>query len=191
MEKFSNFIYDNERMPVPPAEFMQRLYDFDNMLVVIPSRLVPNAYVIARRRQLGAGLTDAAIEHEIDQPDTKMCLANGVVPVCLMRKSGPSWDVDVLIQTLKARDIWAHGGADAVADMLEAQEAAEKAKIQKATRDDLWNRSGAGWKSYQARTGASSNRFGERFRLKPGVGTPDVKTVPSGSTAGSGIVLTD
>jgi hypothetical protein len=186
-----NYIPDNTRMEVPPPYFLQRVFDFDSMLVVLPSRLVPTAYVIARRRQFGAGLTDKALIDSIDQPDTKMCLLHGLVPVCLMYKTGASWDADPLLRTLAARDLWAHGGADKVADMLEEQEAADKAKTQKAIRDDIYNRSGDGWRTYQARTGASSTQFHARPKLKPRIGTADVQTVPSGSTAGSGIVLTD
>ncbi len=200
METPVNYIPDNTRMEVPPPFFLQRIYDFDSMLVVIPSRLVPNAYVIARRRQYGVGLTAKAIESTIDQPDTKMCLTHGLVPVCLMFKTGPVWNVDALLLKLAARDMWTIGGGpgktseergNAVADMLEAQEAAEKEAVRKAIRDDIWNRSGDGWRTYQARTGASNLRFKDRFKLKPGIGTPDVKTVPSGSTAGSGIFQND
>jgi hypothetical protein len=178
---------------IPPPFFLQRIYDFDHMLVILPSQMVPTAYVIARRRQFSAGLTDKAIEGSIEQLDTKKCLTLGCVPVCLMYKTGPVWNADTIVATLAARDLWAHGGADRVATMLEEQEEAERAKTRAATRDDIWNRSGDGWRSYQARTGASNLQFHDRFKLKlkPQSGTADVQTVPSGSTAGSGIVLTD
>lgn len=178
-----NFLPDNTRMEAPPPYFLQRFHDFDNMLVLLPSRKVPFAYVVARRRQFAVGLSDKAIADTIDQPDTKMCLKYGVVPVCLMYKTGPSWNIDPLLRSLAARDMWAHGGPDKVADMLEEQEAAAKEKIRKDIRDDIYNRSGDAWRSYKARTGQSTIRFSDYF--KPRKERRTAQTVPSGSTAGS------
>lgn len=177
-----NYIPDNTRMDVPPAYFLQRLSDFDADLVVVPSRMVPFAYVIARRRRLSAGLTDKAIEDTITVSDTKMCLLYGLVPVCLMYRQGFSWDPDPLIRTLKARDMWAHGGAEKVADMLEAQEDAEAAALKKSIRDDLWHRSGDAWRSYTLRTGQATGYGGTLAQS----GRRVHQQSPSESTAGSG-----
>ena len=49
----SNWIADNKNAPAPPAYFLQAIYDYDAMLVVMPSRDNPGAYVIARRKQFG------------------------------------------------------------------------------------------------------------------------------------------
>lgn len=156
----SNWIADNRNSERPPAYFLQRLFDFDAMLVLMPSREQPGAYVLGRRKQWGKGLTEAAIDAVYTKPDTKMAILNGTVPVCMVFKpvSG-SWNPDPLIRTLMARDIWAHGGADKVADMLEAQEDAEKAAALEASRKEIWDRSGEAWRSYQARTGQSTIRF--------------------------------
>lgn len=183
----SNFIPDNVRMEVPPPYFLQRLYDFDNMLVLVPSRNVPFAYVIARRKQFSKGLSDKALEGTIQQPDTVMCLGYGLVPVCLMYKTGPSWDIDNLLATLAARDMWAHGGPDKVADMLEAQEDAAKLRIQAENRNSIWERSGDGWRSYKARVGANNtSRYGGTLPSRQERRT--AQTVPSSSTATSGSV---
>ena len=185
----SNYVADNRRMPAPPAYFLQRIADYDSWLVILPSRTRPGAYVIARRKQFGPGITEAAIDAIYANPDTKMCVMNGCVPVCMMFATGNSWDPEPILAKLAARDIWAHGGADAFADKLEAQEAAEKAATRKAIRDDLYNRSGAAWRSYQARTGQSSNLF--HNRPSPGTlptaasGAP-IQAPDSRSTAGLG-----
>ena len=176
----SNYIADNTYVEVPPNYFLQRVYDYDAMLVVMPSRLVPGAYVIARRRQFGVGITDKALIDSIDQQDTKMCLLNGVVPVCLMYKTGPSWDPDPIIRTLMARDTWAFGGGDAVADMLEAQEAEAEKKLKAEIRDDMYNRSGDAWRSYQARTGASTIKFHDRQPQKETAVEHTVSNVTAG-----------
>lgn len=169
-------------METPPAWFLQRLHDYDAMLVVLPSRYKPFAYVIARRSRLGRrGLTDNAIAETITQPDTLMCFRYGLVPVCLMFKHGPVWNADPILKSLKARDLWAHGGADKVADMLEAQEDAEVAQRRQVLRDDLWNRSGDAWRSYQARTGQRVINAGPS---RPGAanGTSSSSSTPTGIT---------
>jgi hypothetical protein len=90
----------------------------------------------------------------------------------VMKPASGSWSPDPLIRTLKARDLWEHGGADKVADMLEAQEDTAKAANAQAIRDDLYNRSGDAWRSYQARTGASNIQFHDRPKSKTVLGAP-------------------
>ncbi len=190
-ETLRNWNADGREIDAPPAYFLQRLYDFDAELVLMPSRERPGAYVLGRRKQWGPGLTEQAIDGVYTKPDTKMAILNGTVPVCMVFKpvSG-NWTPDGLIATLAARDIWAHGGAEKVADMLEAQEDAEKKATQAAIRDDLYNRSGDAWRSYQARTGQSSIKFNDMLPTKagkspqPGSGLRKKK---SKSTAGLGI----
>ncbi len=176
---------------VPPPYFLQRVWDQDAMLVIMPSIKTPFAYVVARRKQFGPGLTDAAVDAQFANPDTRQCVKNGCVPVCLMMKTGPTWNVDGLIQSLQARDLWAHGGADKVADQMEADEDAAKKATQKAIRDDLYNRSGDAWRSYQSRTGASSIQHHAMHPSKPQPGPADDKSAPSRSTVGSGSVNSD
>ena len=153
------------RMPVPPEYFLQRLYDYDALLVMFASKARPGGYVLARRREKSPGLASSALA-AIGNPDTRLCMAMGWVPVCMVRQAGSSWNPDQIIARLHARDIRAQGGADAVANRLEEQEAAEVAATKQATRDDLWNRSGDGWRTYQARTGASSIKFHDRLPVK-------------------------
>ena len=179
------YIPDNQRMEVPPAFFLQRLHDFDAALAVVPSRQTPFAYVIARRKRYSAGVVFTDINWM--RPDTRMCYGYGLVPVCLMYKTGPTWDVDAIIRSLKARDLWAHGGAEKVADMLEAQEEAERQATRKKIRDEIWERSGDGWRTYQARTGqrmtlAPETRTGRRIPNSPPT---------SESTAGSGALFSN
>lgn len=185
-----NYIADNTRAEIPPPQFLARIWDQDAMLVVLPSRRTPGAYVIARRKQWGPGLTVEAIDAQFPNPDTKMCVLNGCVPVCLMLKTGQSWDADPIIRTLRARDLWAHGGPDKVADLLEAQETAAQMKIDSEIRDDLYNRSGDAWRSYQHRTGQTSLGGGRTAGPKPRQGRRIFSNspLPSGSTAGSDLI---
>jgi hypothetical protein len=182
-----NFIPDNERMEVPPAYFLQRIHDFDPDIVILPSRMVPFAYVIARRRKFTAGLTDKALEATIDQRDTKMCMLHNLVPVCLMYKTGPSWDPDQITRKLAARDMWtlAEGKtseerANWMADRLDEEDEREREKTRADIRDDLWNRSGDAYRSYKYRTGQRVSTAQRTERLAD-------QTAPStsGSTDGT------
>lgn len=180
------YIADNARMAVPPAFFLQRLHDYDSDLVIVPSRYKPYAYVIARRRRFSKWASDKAIEGTIDQPDTLMCMRYGLVPVCLMFQHGAIWNPDTILARLKARDLWANGGPDRVADQLEAAEEEERQKIRSEIRDDIWNRSGAAWRSYQRRTGASVSLNPSTTRT----GRRQKQPLSSSSTAGSGALWT-
>ncbi len=159
----TTYIPDNPRMDTPPAWFLAQIHDYDAALVVFPSRYRPYAYVIARRSRLGRrGLTGNAIADTITQPDTVMVMKHGCVPVCYMYKHGPVWNADTVLRSLRARDLWAHGGADKVADQLEADELAEEKKRADAKREELWHLSGDAWRSYKARTGQSVINTGGR-----------------------------
>ena len=179
-----NYLATVATVATPPAYWLQRLYDFDNMLVVFPSKHLPHAYVLARRRQLTAGVTDKALVDTLDQPDTKFCLLNGLVPVSLIFRTGVTWSIDNIIADLKSRDIWAHGGGEKVADTLDAADAVQQKQLKAENRDRAWHESGDMWRSWQARTGQ---------RTRPTLGPSRRGTASnsaSGSTAGSGLVLT-
>ena len=150
--KTSTYVPDNPNMPVPPAHFLAPIHDYDHMLVILSSRQQPFTYVIARRRQLTAGLKFMKVD-EKTPVDTKMCLENDCIPVCRMFQHGTTWNPEPILAKLRARDMWAHGGPEKVADLLDQQDADEKAKTQAAIRSELYERSGDGWRTYQARTG--------------------------------------
>jgi hypothetical protein len=145
------YIPDNPKMETPPAWFLQQLHDYDGDLVLFPSISKPFAYVVSRRRRFSRW--SQAEKDVITNPDTQRCIHYGLIPVCLMFKHGPVWSADAILQKLKARDLWAHGGGEKVADMLEAQEAKEVADRSKAKREELYHLSGDAWRSFQARTG--------------------------------------
>ena len=177
-----NYLDHDAKMAVPPAFWLQRLYDFDAELVVFPSRHVPYAYVLARKRRV-ASQTDRALATTITQPDTRFCLGHGLVPVTMIyRYSQASWSIDNILASLRRRDIWTHGGGDKMADALDGQEAAEDSANKQAVRDDMWARSGDAWASYNRRTGQRVS--------SPGMGSE--RHVPtagsSSSTGGSGLV---
>lgn len=178
-----NYVPDNPKMEAPPAYWLQRLYDYDAELVVLPSRQRPYAYVLARRVRLARPMTSQALLHIYTQLDTRMCMGLGLVPVSLIYRTGVTWSIDNIIADLKARDIWAHGGAEKAADLMDASEEKVETQRKKDLRDDMWMRSGMAWNSYQRRTGQRVT--------SPGMGSERHVPTPrsSGSTGVSGIVI--
>lgn len=182
--------YFEEGMPhmsTPPEYWLQRLHDYDDKLVVFPSRHVPFAYVLARKREHGTADADKALACVITQPDTKKCLERHWAPVTIIvRHSQASWSIDNIIASLQKRDIWRHGGGDAYADKLDAIDAAEERQKRADLRDDFMQRADLAWDLYKRRTGQRISSSGVAS-----LGAPQSTKHPSGSTGGSGIVLTD
>lgn len=179
-----NYIDDNPKMAVPPVFWLQRLYDFDAELVVFPSRYMPYSYVLARRRRHGSGM-DRALSETITQPDTRLCLSRGLVPVTMITRDRQTagWNIDPLIRSLKARDIWTHGGGEAMADQMDAADDAEEATRRSDLRNDMDARSGLAYVLYKRRTGQRVT--------SPGMGSERHVPTPSssGSTPGSGSII--
>lgn len=178
-----NYIPDNPRMETPPAFWLQRLYDYDADLVVLPSRQRPYAYVLARRCR--RPMTVKALASIYTQDDTRMCMQLGLVPVSLIYRTGVTWSIDNIIASLQARDLWRHGGAEKSADIMDAAEQRVEDRKRADVRDDMWQRSGLGYQLYKRRTGQRVT--------SPGMGSErhSPTTGSSGSTAGLGITLTD
>lgn len=151
-----NYYDIDAKMSIPPAYWLERLYDFDADLVVFPSIQVPFAYCLARRARKTAGINTGVLG-EGATPDTKFCLTHRLLPVTLIhRHSTASWSIDNIIAELKARDTWALGGSKKVADLMDANDEAHREKVRKQVRDDFYNRSGDAWRSYNLRTGSAT-----------------------------------
>lgn len=160
-----NYFPTSLNVAVPPEYVLQQFFDFDADLVLFPSTNVPFAYVIARRarRTGGMNIHDPAFHQA--PPDTKYCVERHWLPVTLMYKTGLSWEVDRVLRELAARDIWRAGGAEAYAAQADEADEKKRNNIKKEIRDDMWNRSGDAWRSYQARTGQRTKyRYGHRTR---------------------------
>jgi hypothetical protein len=187
-----SFIADNPRMEVPPAWFLARLHDYDADLVMLPSKMKPFAYVLARRSRVTRGLTAKAIDETITQLDTKMCFQYGLVPVCLLFKHGSQWNADTVLDRLKARDTWTQGGGDALADQLDAEERQAncgglggplcECAYHKALKYRLRSQSRDAWHSYQYRTGQRTT--------VPGPSRSGAATLPApSSSTATGITI--
>lgn len=189
-----NFIHDQNpfNLPPPPAWWLRRLYDYDSQLVVIPSR-VDRVYRLARRTWNTVGITAVAV---IDRHnDSAMLATYGLVPVTSILGWGV-WGTNIFNE-LRRRDIWAAGGAEAYVKAADEFDESQRQAKRAAVRDDLWMRAGDAWHSYQSRTRQRISLGGDN--PYGGVGSQQARTErrmatapsTSGSTAGSGVVLTD
>ena len=168
----SGWIADVNRWKLerPPDWFLTGLTGYDANLVLIPSRM-RRQYLLCRRRQLTAGLGDVAM---IDNkhPDTNMCYGYRVLPIAPLKWSKTKTDAGLftqanlasLIETLKARDAWEHGGGplardpEAVADAVDAYDAAQERKADQASWEKFYHLGRDAWRSLTARTGARNRR---------------------------------
>lgn len=151
----------------PPDWWLQQLLDFDRALVLLPSRKNPE-YLLARRRELTAGLGDVAMLDN-KQPDTNMCYQHHVLPIAPLKwKANVArvWTqgaLDSLLADLRSRDAWALGGGpggnpDAAWMAVEANEAAEKRHDRAALRDKFYHMGRDAYRSLKARTGQRNKR---------------------------------
>lgn len=160
----NNYIPDRNRwhMSPPPQWWKQRLYDFDSELRVLPSRKTPCVYILARVAK--HTIADKNILNR--ESDTAMCASYGLVYVARILRTGPDWQIDNLLNELRAADTWKYGrtaeGLDRLVKELHQAEADQEQKLKAEMRDMFWNRAGDAYRSYKARTG-------QRTKLNPPV----------------------
>ena len=152
----------------PPDWWLQRLYDFDHMLVMFPSHKAKQ-YILARRRQHAAGLGDVAMLDN-KHPDTNFCYRHGVLPINMpLRPSGLNpWteaSITDVLNALRRRDTWALTGgsqeASKVNQLLNAVDEvdAKKERTERRNLRDMFYHMGRdAWRSMQARIGTRNKR---------------------------------
>lgn len=170
-------------LSAPPDWWLQRLYDFDPMLVMFPSHR-SRQYILARRRLRTAGLGDVAMLDN-KHPDTNFCFRHGVLPINMPLKPTGSnpWTAETIafvIKALRARDTWQYTGgvmvgdkADAAWQAVDEYDAGIERKDKRNLRDMFYHMGRDAWRSMQARIGARNKRASEYHgvaRPKPASG---------------------
>lgn len=185
----NNWVADNNRFHLaqPPEWFLKDLWEFDCLLVIVPSRLRP-VYLLARRRNLTLRAPILCRAQDQLMRDTRgsdgdLLASLGLLPVdSIIPRMGSTiygtWSPSI-IQGLRTRDIVAAGGADKYADQLDHADHLFSAYRRQSLIDDIEHRAVDGYHSFQARTG-------QRSKLT----IPSVQKKSSSSTAGSGIIIT-
>lgn len=169
METYPNWIEDQNKfkLEAPGKAFLAGLYTFDPQLVIVPSRFTRH-YLLARRRQFSAGLSDVAMLDN-KHPDTNMCYAHGLIPLRPLKfGSGVvNWseaNLQSLLADLRSRDTWAYTGGplgkdpDAAWKHVEAVEARQERLDHASLKDNMRHRARDAWRSLQARAGWRNKR---------------------------------
>ena len=153
-----NFIRDENpfNLAGPPAWFLQRLREFDDSLVIVPSRQ-GFMYRLAQRRPI------KPTEHKVQQAmwhytDTRMLARYGLVPVTTILATA-NWSNPYLFVALANRAPWRLGGANKVVASLEQQEQAARDAIQAKTDEHLTGLGKDGWQLYRNKIGLGRTIF--------------------------------
>lgn len=184
MNTIINYIPDQNKFKLagPPAYFLQRLWDFDDSLVVIPSRQ-GFFYRLAQRRKpnLSTAIVNEALFKE---SDTQMLASYNLVPVTTI-VSTANWSNPYLIEELRRRSPWRMGGAEKVIQDVEDQDWADELKKRALTDENLTGLSKDAWNLYLKKLGLRSNMYSPTTKRAGSAAAPTFKM--GASQLGSGI----
>lgn len=146
------------KLAAPPNWWLQKLFDYDSQLVIVPSR-IRMAYILARRRRFSNAMAELAT---LDQNMVKLSagldgdtLANHNL-IYVRHLIGETVRKPEIFQWLADHDVTAKGGGEKVAARVEDIEADLASQKRRNMISDIEHRAGDAWRSYQARTGRRS-----------------------------------
>lgn len=154
----NNWIADRNRFSLaePPKWFLSALWDFDNSLVIIPSRQQA-LYRLAQRRKVN--LSEKMLQDPFFQEsDTQMLASYGLVPVTSIMPT-INWADPENFMELARRAPHRQGGADEVLKKIEEQEAKEALNKQLAEDDHLNSLGKDAWGLYNKKLGLRSHMY--------------------------------
>jgi hypothetical protein len=153
-----NYIVDLNRFSLagPPQWFLKKLWDFDNSLVIVPSRQ-DCVYRLAQRRKLSLPdhITNDAL---FSQSDTKMLARYSLVPVTSILATA-NWSSPLIFVELARRAPWRLGGAEKVNAMIDDQERKESLDKQQAQDDYRTDLAKDAWRLYNKKIGVRSHMY--------------------------------
>lgn len=155
---YPNYIKDRNRFSLagPPLWWLSKLWDFDDSLVVIPSRI--GFYYRLCQRRPPDHRTQIVTDILKDDGDSAMIASYGLVPVTTIIATA-SWDNPLMFEELRNRAPWRMGGAEKVLSDIEAYEAEKEAKIA-ANIDDINTQVAKdGWGLYNKKIGTRSHMW--------------------------------
>lgn len=165
----------------PPSWWLHKLWDFDDSLVVVPSRQ-SYLYRLAQRRQ--PNLSQAVVNEALwKESDTQMLASYNLVPVTTILSTA-NWSNPFLFEELRRRAPWRLGGAEKVTNDIEQSEWQEEMNTRAATQEHLGYLSKDAWKLYQKKIGTRSHMYSPKTRssspkpVSPMVGVPAKQAEP-------------
>lgn len=154
----TNWIADVNKFKLqkPPKFWLRQLQDFDPSLVVVPSRQ-DCVYRLCQRRPLT--LPEHIVNDALfNQSDTQMLASYSLIPVTSMIAK-PNWSNPAMFEELRRRAPHRNGGAKAVTQAIEAQEAKEELDRQIAINQITEDAAKDGWGMYLKKIGVRSNMY--------------------------------
>ena len=167
----NNYIPDVNRFALagPPDWWLRKLWDFDNSLVIIPSRQ-GFYYRLAQRRKLR--LTEKVVNEALfKESDTQMLATYSLVPVTTIVATA-NWDNPFMFEDLASRAPWRMGGADKVNKMLEDRDIKDDIDKKVKINEHLSSLGKDGWGLYRKKIGLQSQMWSPK--------TPAKKKEPQG-----------
>lgn len=160
----NNYIHDVNpfNLAGPPKWWLLKLWEFDNSLVVIPSKQ-DFVYRMAQRRPPDP---KAKLVGDLAQDsDSRMMAQYGLIPVTTINATA-RWDNPLMWEDLRQRCPWRMGGAAAYEAMMDAKE--QEAELKKAAVTDDRNTLVAkdGWRYYQKKAGFRSQLYSPTVKEK-------------------------
>jgi len=153
-----NYIVDTNPFSLagPPKYWLRQLWDFDNSLVVLPSRQ-GFYYRLAQRRNpnLSADIVNDALFKE---SDTKMLARYCLVPVTTILATA-NWSNPYMFEELRRRAPWRMGGAEKVSNELEDQELKDEFDKRMKTDEHLTYLAKDSWNLYKKKIGLQSHMY--------------------------------
>lgn len=159
-----NYIPDENRFSLagPPSWWLRGLYEFDNSLVVLPSRQ-GYFYRLAQRRRPNLS-TKLVNDLLFQESDTKMLASYNLVPVTTILATA-TWS-PYLFEILRVRAPWRLGGHVKVNAQLEAQDAQAELATQAQTDERLTDLSKDAWGLYNKKIGLRSHMWSPTIKAK-------------------------
>lgn len=160
----NNYIHDVNpfNLAGPPKWWLQKLWEFDNSLVVIPSKQ-DFVYRMAQRRPPDP---KAKLVGDLAQDsDSRMMAQYGLIPVTTINATA-RWDNPLMWEDLRMRCPWRMGGWEQYEKAMDEIE--QKKEMEKAAIADDRNTLIAkdGWKYYQKKAGFRSQMWSPTVKNK-------------------------
>jgi hypothetical protein len=140
----------------PPKWWLDHLWDFDDSLVVVPSRQ-GFYYRLAQRRKPNLA-DDICKEALFAESDTRLLASYGLVPVTTILATA-NWSNPLLFEELRRRSPHRMGGATACADRLDAADAADELAKRQAEDERLTSIGKDAWGLYNKKIGLRSHMW--------------------------------
>lgn len=147
-----NYVVDTNpfNLAGPPTWWLSRLWDFDDSLVVLPSRQ-GFFYRLSQRRKPNPS-TDIVNSSMFNESDAKMLARYGLVPVTTIMATA-NWSNPYLFEELRRRAPWRLGGAKTVIEDIEGRETQDEIDKRVVLDDQLQRVSKDAWKYYLKKIG--------------------------------------